>query len=129
VIPVSRDYDMHDGSAERPVRHESNRQWLAVAITYSKDRKYDGLSIVPQSQDQKTRFQFFKYHVGASIRVCQGPRHYQASIDMVESQCAILLCSDSAQKIVVDCVEENGREPLKSELCWRRNFWVPLVVT
>jgi hypothetical protein len=48
--------------------------------------------------------------------VCQGPRHDQASIDQVESQCAILLCSDSAQKIVVDFVEENGREPLKSEL-------------
>jgi hypothetical protein len=93
-----------------------NRQWLAVATTYSKDRKYDGLSIVPQSQDQNTRFQFFGFHVGASSRVCQGPRHDQASIDMVESQCAILLCCDSAQKIVVDFVEENGREPLKSEL-------------
>jgi hypothetical protein len=35
---------------------------------------------------------------------------------MVESQCAILLCSDSAQKLVVDFVEEHDREPLKAEL-------------
>jgi hypothetical protein len=35
---------------------------------------------------------------------------------MVESQCAVLLCSDSAQKVVVDFVEEHDREPLKAEL-------------
>jgi hypothetical protein len=37
----------------------------------------------------------------------------------------------AAQKFVVDFVEDNGREPLKSELflCWSSNCWVPLVVT
>jgi hypothetical protein len=35
---------------------------------------------------------------------------------MIESQCAILHCSDSALKLVVDFVEEHDREPLKSEL-------------
>jgi hypothetical protein len=35
---------------------------------------------------------------------------------MVESQCAIFLCSDSAQKLVVDFVEEHDREPLKAEI-------------
>jgi hypothetical protein len=71
---------------------------------------------VPQTLDQKTRFQYFKYHVGAVIRVCQGPRFDQASIDMVESQCAILMCEGSAQKVVIDFAEEHGRDPLKSEL-------------
>jgi hypothetical protein len=88
------DVVMHDGSAPMPVRHEFNRNWLSLAIAYIKDRKYDGLSSVPHNHDHKSRFQFFRYHVGASIRVCQGPRHDQESIDMVESQCAILLYSD-----------------------------------
>jgi hypothetical protein len=84
-IPPVCDVTMHDGSAHMPVRHEFNRNWLSVAITYSKDRKYDGLSIVPQSQDQKSRFQLFGCHVGAYIRICQGPCHDQESVDMVES--------------------------------------------
>jgi hypothetical protein len=92
------------------------RQWLTIAIQYAKDRKYDGPSIVPQSRDKMTRFRYFRYHVGAAIRVCQGPRHDQASIDMVESQCAILTCEGSSQKVVIDFAEENGRDPLKSEL-------------
>ena len=32
-----------------------NRGWLTTAIAFSKDRKYDGISVVPQKQDQKTR--------------------------------------------------------------------------
>jgi uncharacterized membrane protein YgcG len=102
--------------AARSVRPEYNKNWLNVVITYSKDRKYDGLSTVPQTQDQKTRFQFYKYHVGSIIRVCQGPHHTKESVDMVESQCAILLCSESAQIVVVDFVLENGWDPLKGEL-------------
>jgi anti-sigma factor ChrR (cupin superfamily) len=82
-IPPVCDVTMHDGSAHMPVRHEFN--WLSVTITYSKDRKYDGLSIVPQSQDQKSRFQLFRCHVGAYICICQGPCHDQESVDMVES--------------------------------------------
>jgi hypothetical protein len=35
---------------------------------------------------------------------------------MVESQCAILLCEGSAQKVVIDFADENGCDPLKSEL-------------
>jgi hypothetical protein len=35
---------------------------------------------------------------------------------MVESQCAIPLCSEIAQKLVVEFVLERDREPLKSEL-------------
>jgi hypothetical protein len=50
-IPTVCDVIMHDGSAHMPVRHDFNRNWLSLAITYSKDRKYDGLSIVPQSDD------------------------------------------------------------------------------
>jgi hypothetical protein len=34
----------------------------------------------------------------------------------VESQCAILLCEGSAQKVVIDFAEEHGRDPLKAEL-------------
>jgi hypothetical protein len=85
ALPVPPKVDMHDGSAEMPARHSLNRQWLNVVISYAKDWKYDGLSIVPQTVDQKTRFEYYKYHVGAVIRVCQGPRHDEASIDMVES--------------------------------------------
>jgi hypothetical protein len=78
--------------------------------------KYDGLSIVPQTHDQKTRFLYLKYHVGAVIRGCQGPRFDQANIDMVESQCAILMCEWSAKKVVINFPEKHGRDPLKSEL-------------
>jgi hypothetical protein len=106
---------MHNGSAHMPARHSFGRNWLSLAITYSKDRKYDGLSHAPQNQDQKARFQLFRYYVGACILI-QGPCHNQESIDMLESQCAVLLCSDSAQKVVVDFVEEHDREPLKAEL-------------
>jgi hypothetical protein len=58
VIPDC-DVTMHEGSFPRLVRHEFNRQWLATGNAYSKDMKFDGLSIVPQSQDQKSRFQLF----------------------------------------------------------------------
>jgi hypothetical protein len=71
---------------------------------------------VPQTLGLKTRFQYYKYHVGAVIRVCQGPRFDQVSIEMVESQCAILMCEGSAQKVVIDFAKEHGRDPLKSEL-------------
>ncbi len=64
----------------------------------------------------KTRFQYFKYYVGALIRVCQGPRFDQANIDIVESQGAVLMCEGSAQKVVIDFAEEHGRDPLKAEL-------------
>jgi hypothetical protein len=58
--PVTQvDMDIGDGSVEVP-RPSYNRQWLSVVLTYAKDRKYDGLSLVPQSLDQKTRFQYYK---------------------------------------------------------------------
>jgi hypothetical protein len=54
--PVTQaDMDIGDGSMDGP-RPSYNRQWLNVVITYAKDRKYDGLSLVPQGLDQKTRF-------------------------------------------------------------------------
>jgi hypothetical protein len=67
IPPVIGDTSMHDGSAPMPVCHEFNRNWLSLAIAYSKDRKYDGLSSVPQNQDQKSRFQLFRYHIGAKV--------------------------------------------------------------
>jgi hypothetical protein len=42
-IPRVCDIIMDDGSARMPVRHEFNRNWLSLAITYNKDRKYDSL--------------------------------------------------------------------------------------
>jgi hypothetical protein len=59
VTLVISEVDMHDGSAEVP-RPSFNRQGLNVVIAHAKDRKYDGLSIVPQTLYQKTRFQYFK---------------------------------------------------------------------
>jgi uncharacterized membrane protein YgcG len=116
-VPPEFDVPMHEAGTSRfPVRHDFNRGWLSTAIAYSKERKYDRLSIVPHSQDQKSRYQLYTYHVGACIFLCQGPRHNQDSINMVESQCAILHCSDSAQKVVVNFFAEDGRDPLKSEL-------------
>jgi hypothetical protein len=50
VTPVTPEVDMLDGGAEVP-RPSFNRQWLNVVIAYAKDRKYDGLSIVPQTLD------------------------------------------------------------------------------
>jgi hypothetical protein len=46
-IPPCGDVLMHDGSAHMPARHSFNRNWLSLAITFSKDRKYDGLSLAP----------------------------------------------------------------------------------
>jgi hypothetical protein len=50
-IPPGGDVLTHDGSAHMPARHSFNRNWLSLAITYSMDRKYDGLSLAPQSED------------------------------------------------------------------------------
>jgi hypothetical protein len=66
------DMDTGDGRTEVP-RPSWNKQWLSVVLTYAKERKYDGLSLVPQTHDQKTRFQTYKYNVGSVIRLCQGP--------------------------------------------------------
>jgi lactam utilization protein B len=87
-----------------------------VVIAYAKDRKYDGLSIMPQALDQETHLQHFKFHVATANRVCQGLRFDKANIDMVESQCAILMCEGSAHQVVIDFAQEHGRIPLKSEL-------------
>jgi hypothetical protein len=85
-VPPEFDVPMHEAGPSRvPVRHDFNRGCLSTAIAYSKERKYDGLSIVPHSQDQKSRYQLYTYHVGACIFVYQGPRHDQESINMVES--------------------------------------------
>jgi hypothetical protein len=73
-----------------------NKQWLNVVLTFAKDRMYDGISLVPQTHDQKHRYQAYKYNVGAAIKLCQGPKHNQASVSLVEDQCAILLCDGSA---------------------------------
>ncbi len=97
-------------------RHEFNRQWHSNANSYSKERKYDGLSLLPQKQDQKTRFNTYCYNVASCINLCQGPRHDQESINMVESQCAILHTTDGAHKVVVDFFNEHQRDPLKAEL-------------
>jgi hypothetical protein len=35
---------------------------------------------------------------------------------MVESQCVILMCSDSVQKVVLEFLEAHDLEPLKAEL-------------
>jgi hypothetical protein len=107
------DMEIGDGGMEVP-RPSYNRQWLSVVLTYAKDRNYDRLSLVPQTLDQ--RFQYYKYNVSAVIRLCQGPRFDLTNINLVESQCAILLCDGSAQKVVIDFAEEHGRDPLKSEL-------------
>jgi hypothetical protein len=53
------DVEMIDGAQSAAsalsIRSEFNKNWLSVVINYSKDRKYDGLSSVPQTQDQTTR--------------------------------------------------------------------------
>jgi lactam utilization protein B len=87
-----------------------------VVVAYAKDRKYDGISIIPKALDQETRLQHFKFHVATAIRLCQGPRLYKANIEMVESQCAILMCEGSAHQVVIDFAQEHGRIPLKSDL-------------
>ena len=99
--------NFHDGSAmEAPSGQPSwNKQWLNVVLTFEKDRKYDGLSLVPQTHDQKTRFQAYKYNVGSAIRLCQGPKFDLESVRLVEDQCAILLCEGSALQIVIDYTE------------------------
>ena len=78
------------GESPRPVPNW-NKNWLNVVLSFAKDRKYDGLSLVPQTHDQKHRFQAYKYNVGAAIKLCQGPAGR-----LVEDQCAILLCEGSA---------------------------------
>jgi hypothetical protein len=78
------DMDIGDGRMEVP-RPSYNRQWLSVVLTYAKDRKYDGLSLVPQTHDQKTRFQYYEYNVSAVIRLCEGPRFDLEDINLVES--------------------------------------------
>jgi hypothetical protein len=88
-----------------------NKNWLNVVLSFAKDRKYDGLSLVPQTHDQKHRFQAYKYNVGAAIKLCQGPAGR-----LVEDQCAILLCDGSALQLVIDFVELNRRDPSKAEL-------------
>ncbi len=95
AAPPVTDVLMHEaGTSSGTVgRHEFNRQWHANANSYSS--KYDGLSMVPQKQGQKTRFNTYCYNVASCINLCQGPRHDQESINMVESQCAILHCTDS----------------------------------
>ncbi len=95
----------------RPVPPSWNKNWLNVVLSFAKDRKYDGLSLVPQTHDQKHRFQAYKYNVGAAIKLCQGPAGR-----LVEDQCAILLCDGSALQLVIDFVELNRRDPSKAEL-------------
>ncbi len=98
------------GESPRPVAHW-NKNWLNVVLSFAKDRKYDGLSLVPQTHDQKHRFQAYKYNVGAAIKLCQGPAG-----SLVEDQCAILLCDGSALQLVIDFTELNRRDPSKAEL-------------
>ncbi len=109
------DMDTGDGRTEVP-RPSWNKKWLSVVLTYAKERKYDGLSLVPQTHDQKSSFQTYKSNVGSVIRLCQGPRFDLENINLVESQCAISLCDGSAQQLVIDFAEKHGRDPLKSEL-------------
>jgi hypothetical protein len=93
-----------------------NKQWLNVVLTFAKDRKYDGLSLVPQTHNQKTRYQAYKYNVGSAIRLCQGPKYDLDSVRLGEDQCAILLCEGSALQIVIDFTERTNREPSKAQL-------------
>jgi hypothetical protein len=90
-----------------------NKQWLTVVLSFAKDRKYDGLSLIPQTHDQKTRYQ---YNEGSAIRLCQGPKYDLDSVKLVEDQCAILLCEGSALQCVIDFTERTNREPSKAEL-------------
>jgi hypothetical protein len=48
--PPMFDVPMHEaGTSLGPVvRHDFNRAWLSIAIAYSKEHKYDGLSMVPE---------------------------------------------------------------------------------
>ena len=61
--------NFHDGPTEAPLP-SWNKQWLNVVLTFAKDRKYDGLSLVPQTHDQKHRYQAYKYNVGSAIKLC-----------------------------------------------------------
>jgi hypothetical protein len=89
------DMDTGDGCTE-VLRPSWNKQWLSVVLTYAKERKYEGLSLVPQTHDQKTRYQAYKYNIGSVICLCQGSRFDLDSVNLGESQCAILLCDGSA---------------------------------
>ncbi len=115
----SRSASPHVSFRERaPVRDAPhvNKQWLNTVLAFAKDRKYDGLSLVPQTHDQKTRFATYKYNVGAAIRLCQGPKNDLASVHLVEDQCAVLLCEGSALQCVIDFAEKHDRDPSKAEL-------------
>jgi hypothetical protein len=93
-----------------------NKQWLNVVLSFAKDRKYDGLSLVPQTHDQETRYQTYKYNVGSAIRLSQGPKNDLDSVKLVEDQCAIFLCEGSALQCVIDFTEKTNRESSKAEL-------------
>jgi hypothetical protein len=54
--------------------------------------------------------------VGAAIRLCQGPKNDLASVNLVENQCAVLLCEGSALQCVIDFAEKHDRDPSKAEL-------------
>jgi hypothetical protein len=88
-----------------------NKNWLNEVLSFAKDRKYDGLSLVPHTHDQQHRFQAYKYNVGAAIKLCRGPAGC-----LVEDQCAMLLCDGSALRLVMDFVKLNRRDPSKAEL-------------
>ena len=74
-VTHSAHVNIHDGPAMEAPRGQPswNKQWLNVVLTFAKDRKYDGLSLVPQTHDQKTRYQAYKYNVGSAIKLWQGP--------------------------------------------------------
>jgi hypothetical protein len=110
--------NFHDGAAMEAPRGQPswNKQWLNVVLTFAKDRKYDGLLLVPQTHDQKTRFQAYKYNVGAAIKLCQGPKYDLTSVGLVEDHCAILLCDGSVLQIVIDFTERTNRDPSKAEM-------------